>query len=99
MNHYFNHYFNMAGIYHMTFQTKNPTFMMLTFGVSTNTLIVSGIGAFSFKFLMEQYNTNFDLAGYLIGKCFIHCMDSFKRNFVYVSVLIDFRWSRSSRGR
>ena len=42
--------------------------MMLTFAGSTNTLIISGVGAFSFKFLMEQYNTDFDFAGYLIGK-------------------------------
>ncbi|XP_052106029.1 solute carrier organic anion transporter family member 4A1-like [Mytilus californianus] len=46
---------------------KNPTFMMLTFAGSTNTLIISGVGAFSFKFLMEQYNIQFDIAGFLIG--------------------------------
>ncbi|XP_076099372.1 solute carrier organic anion transporter family member 4A1-like isoform X2 [Mytilus galloprovincialis] len=46
---------------------KNPTFMMLTFAGSTNTLIISGVGAFSFKLLMEQYNMQFDVVGYLIG--------------------------------
>jgi hypothetical protein len=42
--------------------------MMLTFAGSANTLIISGVGAFSFKFLMEQYNLDIDLTGYLIGK-------------------------------
>jgi hypothetical protein len=31
-------------------------------------MIISGVGAVSFKFLMEQYNLDIDLTGYLIGK-------------------------------
>lgn len=46
---------------------KNPVFMMLAFAASANTLIISGVGAFSFKFLMEQYNLDIDSTGYLIG--------------------------------
>ncbi|XP_048736625.2 solute carrier organic anion transporter family member 4A1-like [Ostrea edulis] len=46
---------------------KNPVFMLLNLAGSSQTLIIAGVGAFSFKFLTEQYNLNFDDSGYLIG--------------------------------
>jgi hypothetical protein len=61
------HIFILKFIFYASFQIKNPVFMMLTFAGSANTLIISGVGAFSFKFLMEQYNLDIDLTGYLIG--------------------------------
>ncbi|KAJ8308250.1 hypothetical protein KUTeg_013124 [Tegillarca granosa] len=45
----------------------NPIFMCLTLGGCAETLIISGVGAFSFKYLIEQFSMNFDDAGTLIG--------------------------------
>lgn len=41
--------------------------MLMNFAGSVQTLIVAGVGAFSFKFLTEQYNLEFDTSGNLIG--------------------------------
>ncbi|XP_061173895.1 solute carrier organic anion transporter family member 4A1-like [Saccostrea echinata] len=46
---------------------RNPVFMLLNVAGSVQTLIIAGVGAFSFKFLAEQYNLDFDTSGYLIG--------------------------------
>ncbi|KAK3092473.1 hypothetical protein FSP39_003277 [Pinctada imbricata] len=46
---------------------KNPVYMFLNAAGCAQTLIIAGVGAFSFKFLSEQYNLDFDIAGYLIG--------------------------------
>lgn len=46
---------------------KNPIFMLMNFAGSVQTLIIAGVGAFSFKFLTEQYNLDFDTSGNLIG--------------------------------
>lgn len=46
---------------------KNPVFMLMNFAGSVQTLIIAGVGAFSFKFLTEQYNLDFDTSGNLIG--------------------------------
>ena len=43
--------------------------MLMNLAGSAQTLIIAGVGAFSFKFLTEQYNLDFDTSGYLIGKC------------------------------
>lgn len=45
--------------------------MLMNLAGSAQTLIIAGVGAFSFKFLTEQYNLDFDTSGYLIGKCTI----------------------------
>lgn len=42
--------------------------MLMNFAGSVQTLIIAGVGAFSFKFLTEQYNLDFDTSGNLIGK-------------------------------
>lgn len=41
--------------------------MFINLGGCTTSLIISGVSAFSFKFLAEQYQISFDVAGYLIG--------------------------------
>ncbi|XP_033736434.1 solute carrier organic anion transporter family member 4A1-like [Pecten maximus] len=46
---------------------KNPVYMFINLGGCTTSLIISGVSAFSFKFLSEQYQLSFDVAGYLIG--------------------------------
>ncbi|OWF46446.1 solute carrier organic anion transporter family member 4A1-like [Mizuhopecten yessoensis] len=46
---------------------KNPVYMCINLGGCASSLIISGVSAFSFKFLAEQYRLNFDDAGYLIG--------------------------------
>ncbi|XP_052106028.1 solute carrier organic anion transporter family member 4A1-like [Mytilus californianus] len=48
-------------------QIKNPIFMMVTFAGTANTLAVSGVGSFAYKFLMEQYNLDYKTAGYLLA--------------------------------
>lgn len=48
-------------------QIKNPIFMMLTFAGSANTLAITGVGSFAYKFLMEQYNLDYMIAGYLLA--------------------------------
>ena len=40
---------------------------MLTFAGSANTLAITGVGSFAYKFLMEQYNLDYMVAGYLLG--------------------------------
>ncbi|XP_060063072.1 solute carrier organic anion transporter family member 4A1-like [Ylistrum balloti] len=46
---------------------KNPVYMFINLGGCTTSLIISGVSAFSFKLLAEQYRLSFDVAGYLIG--------------------------------
>ncbi|XP_033734181.1 solute carrier organic anion transporter family member 4A1-like isoform X2 [Pecten maximus] len=46
---------------------KNPVYMFINLGGCTTSLIITGVSAFSFKFLAEQYQVSFDVAGYLIG--------------------------------
>jgi hypothetical protein len=40
---------------------------MLTLAGSANTLAITGVGSFAYKFLMEQYNLDYMVAGYLLG--------------------------------
>ena len=47
---------------------KNPVYIFLNLAGSAETLIISGVGAFSFKFLLEQYQMDFETVGFLIGK-------------------------------
>ncbi|XP_022333584.2 solute carrier organic anion transporter family member 4A1-like [Crassostrea virginica] len=59
----------LAKLFFKTFLNllKNPIFMLMNLAGSAQTLIIAGVGAFSFKFLTEQYNLDFDTSGYLIG--------------------------------
>ena len=40
---------------------------MITLAGAANTLVLTGVGSFAFKYLMEQYNLEFTTAGYLLG--------------------------------
>ena len=52
----------------LLFQIKNPTFIFVSLGGCTESLIIFGVSAFSFKYLLEMYSLPFDQAGYLLGK-------------------------------
>ena len=59
----------------LLFQIKNPTFIFVSLGGCTESLIIFGVSAFSFKYLLEMYSLPFDQAGYLLGKrnpVFVH---------------------------
>lgn len=46
---------------------KNPTFIFVALGGCTESLIIFGVSAFSFKYLLEMYSLPFDQSGYLLG--------------------------------
>jgi hypothetical protein len=46
----------------------DPHFMLLSVGAAAETLIISGVASFAFKYLAEQYSMTFDLAGNLLGE-------------------------------
>ncbi|KAH3854439.1 solute carrier organic anion transporter family member 4A1-like [Dreissena polymorpha] len=46
---------------------KNPTFIFISLGGCAVALIMFGVSAFSFKYLIEMYNIGFDSAGLLLG--------------------------------
>lgn len=45
----------------------NPMFIFLSLGAAAETLIISGVSSFAFKYLAEQYSMTFDEAGNLLG--------------------------------
>ncbi|KAK7502755.1 hypothetical protein BaRGS_00006005 [Batillaria attramentaria] len=45
----------------------NPAFMLLSLGAAAETLIISGVTSFSFKFLAEEYSMTFDEAGNIVA--------------------------------
>ena len=46
----------------------NPTYMVNAFAGCSESLIIFGVSAFSFKYLAEMYSLGFDDAGLLLGK-------------------------------
>ena len=46
----------------------NPLFLLLSLGAAAETLIISGVSSFAFKYLAEQYSMSFDKAGNLLGE-------------------------------
>ena len=49
-------------------QVVNPLFILLSLGAAAETLIISGVSSFAFKYLAEQYSMSFDKAGNILGE-------------------------------
>ena len=54
-------------VFKTIFQIKNPTYIFITLGGCTEAMIIFGVSAFSFKYLVEMYSLPFDQAGNYLG--------------------------------
>jgi len=48
-------------------QAKNPTFIFVALGGVAEALIIFGVSAFAFKYLVEMFSLGFDIAGIYLG--------------------------------
>lgn len=56
----------------LLFQIRNPTFVFISLAGCSESLIIFGVSAFSFKYLAEMYSMGFDTAGILLGNVVLY---------------------------
>ena len=62
------------------FQLKNPTYVFIQLAQVSQAMVIFGVSAFAYKYLLEMYNLTFDRTGLLLGKVyiFLHFANKYK---------------------
>ena len=60
----------MKSFFITNFQLKNPTYVFIQLAQVSQAMVIFGVSAFAYKYLLEMYNLTFDRTGLLLGKVY-----------------------------